>query len=364
MPGMDDVMPIDGIDDWQMRLKRQDAFLERTVIDRAVVRITLPKDPPPHPWPPKVNYGSLRDRWMDAERVAAGAVANALNTDYLGDALPTYSPNLGPEVFSAFFGQELEYGETTSWSIPILHDWAEAGKLRFSKDNLYWKKINDITDACIAIGKNKFYTGITDIHPGGDAIAAFRDPMNMNVDMIEHPDEIRELLVRVNAANVEVMKHFYARMHSAAQAYTCWVGLTTSKRWYCTQNDFSCMISKKMFDEFFLDGLRDECRLLENSLYHLDGPRALHHLDSLLEIKELNAIQWMYGAGNEPASKWIDVYKKIQAGGKSMQIVYVHPTELDVFLENLKPEGVWIDIDGGRTGDEAETIIRRIEKWR
>lgn len=364
MSSPDELMPIDGIDDWQQRLKRQDAFLDQAVIDRAVVRITVARTPPPHPWPKARAWRSHRDRWMDTEYIAEAALAHALNTEHLGDALPAHSPNLGPEVFSAFFGQEMEYGETTSWSIPVLHDWADAGKLAFSKDNFYWKKIDEITDACLRIGKNRFYTGITDIHPGGDAIAAFRDPMNMNADMIEHPDEIRKLLARINAANAEVMKHFYGRMDAARQAYTCWAGLAASRRWYCTQNDFSCMISRAMFDEFFLEGLREESRLLENSMYHLDGPRALRHLDSLLGIRELNAIQWVYGAGNEPASKWIDVYRRIQAGGKSVQVVGVHPFELDVFFENLRPEGVWFDIAGVKTRDEAESIIRRVEEWR
>ncbi len=48
---------------------------------------------------------------MDAEYVAQCALAGVMNTAYLGDALPCAMPNLGPEVFSAFFGCELEYGE-------------------------------------------------------------------------------------------------------------------------------------------------------------------------------------------------------------------------------------------------------------
>ena len=52
------------------------------------------------------------------------------------------------------------------------------------------------------------------------------------------------------------------------------------------------MVSKETFDDLFLPGIRQECRHAEASLYHLDGPNALTHLDSLLEIPELDAIQW------------------------------------------------------------------------
>lgn len=53
-------------------------------------------------------------------------------------------------------------------------------------------------------------------------------------------------------------------------------------------------------------------------MYHLDSVGAMHHLPALLEIEELNAIQWTPGVG-EPqggSPKWYDLYKKILAGGK------------------------------------------------
>lgn len=51
----------------------------------------------------------------------------------------------------------------------------------------------------------------------------------------------------------------------------------------------------------------------------------MHHLPALLEIEELNAIQWTPGVG-EPqggSPKWYDLYKKILAGGKSVMACWV-----------------------------------------
>ncbi len=48
-----------------------------------------------------------------------------------------------------------------------------------------------------------------------------------------------------------------------------------------------------MFEEVFLPGIIEECSFYERTIYHLAGPGALKHLDSLLEIKELDAIQWV-----------------------------------------------------------------------
>ena len=70
------------------------------------------------------------------------------------------------------------------------------------------------------------------------------------------------------------------------------------------------MISTRMFEDVFLPGLVDECRFLDRSIYHLDGPGALRHLDSILAIPELDALQWVFGAGNEGFHRWVEVYRK------------------------------------------------------
>jgi hypothetical protein len=122
------------------------------------------------------------------------------------------------------------------------------------------------------------------------------------------------------------------------------------------------MISEAMFQEFFLPGIAEECRFYTNSLYHLDGPGALRHLDALLSIPELNAIQWVYGAGNGRATDWLDVYRRCQAAGKGIQLSFLHVDEVDVVVANLRPEGVWCSVVV-RNRSEAEAILRKFEKW-
>lgn len=357
------LMPIDTIPDWEMRLKRQDAFWDNEIIDRPVAAIYLPKPEPDPAYPgPQKAYATLRDRWLDPEYHVQWWLSQVMNTEFLGDALPYAYPNLGPEVFSAYFGCEMEFGEGTSWSIPNLLDWADADTLVFSEDNDYWRKTLEVTDALLEAGKGRFYTGFTDLHPGADAIAAFRDPQQMNIDMLEAPEEIKRLLDRVTEVFFHVYDLFHAKLTAAGQAITTWPGIVSTRKWHVPSNDFSCMVSKAMFDEFFLPGISAECRHMEANIYHLDGPNALRHLDSLLSIPELNVIQWTFGAGNEPASRWMDVYRKCQAAGKGLQIP-LSVTELDAFMDNLKPNGLWLNITGIRTREEAEAVLRKLARW-
>ena len=357
------VMPIEHIPDWEQRLARQDAFWQCEIIDRPVVNIWLSKPNPDYPWPAAKSWPSLREQWMDTEHLVARTVAGVMNSDYVGDALPNAYPNLGPEIFSAYFGCELEYSETTSWAIPNLHDWADAGKVTFSAENYYYRKIMEMTDALLEAGKGKFYVGNTDMHPGADAIAAFRDPLRLNYDMIEAVEPLKAMLRYTNDVYFQVMDLFYDKFAAAQGAFSTWPGIVSTKRWYVPSNDFSCMISKEMFDEVFLPGVIEECRHMEANVYHLDGPGALQHLDSLLAIKELNAIQWVYGAGNGRASDWMPVYKRCQAAGKGLQI-NLELDEIDLFMRELKPNGLWLAIHNVPDRETADAVVRKMMTWK
>jgi hypothetical protein len=355
------MMPIENIEDWEQRIRRQDAFWDCSVLDRPVVVMTLPKVEPVLPWPEEKAYASIRDRWMDTERMVQWALASAANTEFLGDALPIAWPNLGPELFSAFFGMEMEYTADTSWGVPNLDDWADADGLALSRDNFYWKKLLEATDALLEAGSGKYYAGFTDFHPGGDALAAFRDPMRLNLDMLTAVEDVKRLVQRLNAVYFDVFGFYAAKFRAADQAFTSWPGIVSSRTWYVPSNDFSCMVSKEMFDDVFLPGIVEECRHLEASIYHLDGPDALRHLDSLLGIKELNAIQWIYGAGRGVASDWLHVYRRCQDAGKGIQL-HIGFEELDCIASNLKPEGVWMTV-AVRDHAQAGQVLKRVGAW-
>ena len=362
---MTDIMPIDYLPDWEKRLQRQDAFWENEIIDRPVVHIQLPKDNPDYEFPAEKQHATWRDKWFDSQYIAEKSLAMVMNTDFLGDALPKAMPNLGPEVFSAFFGAEMEYREHTSWSIPNLEQWDDVDQIYFSKDNFYWQKLLEMTDAMLEAGKNKFYTGITDLHAGADAIATFRDPENLALDMIEHPEQVKKLTAHTEEIMTWIVDYFYDKLCiQNKQAFTTWAPIVSSKKWYLPSEDFSCMISEDMFREFFLPGIEEECRHLDASIYHLDGPDALRHLDSLLEVEDLNAIQWVYGAGNGRASDWMDVYKRCQSAGKGLQIE-LEPDELDYFMDELHPEGLWISVGGNdlKSREQAEYILEKVKSW-
>ncbi|NLD73724.1 MAG: hypothetical protein GX649_13545 [Chloroflexi bacterium] len=349
--------------DVERTMERMEAFWEREILDRPLVQYTVARPPEEQVPVPESHHATPDERWLDVDYQTRLRVANLSNRYYPADQLPAAYPNLGPEIFSALYGCPIHFGDYgTSWTDPILDDWAQADDLRLNWESPYLRTLHEMTDALLEAGRGRFITGMADWHPGGDAVAAFRDPQNLAVDLITHPEEVKALLGRLEADYFTVYDVFYDKLRAAGQPITTWLPLASDGRYYVPSNDFSCMISEAMFAEFFYQGIVNECRFLDRSIYHLDGPNALRHLDALMAIPELDALQWVPGAGNEGFVRWIDVYRRAQAAGKGLWISCGLDEVPDV-MAALDSHGVCLAVHGVPTLEAGEELLRRAEDW-
>jgi len=116
-----------------------------------------------------------------------------------------------------------------------------------------------------------------------------------------------------------------------------------------------------MFEEFFLPHVRAQAEWLDNAVYHLDGPDAIRHLDLLLDVPHIKAIQWVPGAGAPPQTRWISLHKRVQAAGKGV-VIGVEKWEVEPLLRELSPEGLLLRT----TCDsevEARELLKNVTKW-
>jgi hypothetical protein len=338
--------------DWENIQKHYIEFWARENHDSPIMLVRAPRDKKVSL--PQKRFQTIADRWFDVEYMLEQAEVRFQNSYFGGDAFPCLNPNLGPDLFAALYGVPLEYREDTSWSRHNLKDWTEYRPFKLDRENFYYKKILEMTEAAVENGKDKYLVGITDIHAGLDALEAFRGPDTLCIDTLERPDFIKRGVMDL----FEGFKILYNDLAAITGRYqrgtSSWMDIWHPGRWYPTSCDFICMISADMFGDLVVEELEAELDFLDASVFHLDGPGALRHLDRLLEIKKLKGIQWVYGAGQPSASHWIPVLKKIQAAGKCFQ-VYATPEEMPVLLENLAPEGAMYTMDA-RTEAEARDI--------
>ena len=108
----------------------------------------------------------------------------------------------------------------------------------------------------------------------------------------------------------------------------------------------------------------DQTEFLDRSICHMDGPGEIPHLDHLLSIPRLNAIQWTPGGvnnGDVTDERWFDMYDKIQAAGKGLVLFVNRPDRLEPLIRHISPRGVFLSV-GGCNHDMAREITDMIEK--
>jgi len=347
-------------EDWDKTKIKYDEYWNRENHDRPLISITSPKN--------NIKeidlkvHGNIKDRWLNTEYIIKKARLNFENTFFGGESYPILWPNLGPDVFSAFYGADIEFGENTSWAHPIITDWDKALNLTLDDKSFWYKKIVQMTKDIVEDSKGDYMVGITDLHPGSDGLVALRGPENLCYDVLDEPEKIKENVSKLLLGFKKITDELYSITQKYQNGTTNWMGIWNSKKWYVTSCDFSCMISQDMYKEFILPELSEEIDYLDASMYHLDGPGALKHLDTLLGIEKLKGIQWVYGAGQPTASHWIPELKKIQKAGKLIHVDIV-PEDLDVLLRELEPEGVmyqtWCSSE-----EEARALLKKVENSR
>lgn len=347
----------------EQAIARHEAFWHREIIDRPPVMFRFGK-PGAKPFPKK-EYATHKERWLDIDYRVEQIIYELENTEHLYDALPIAFPNLGPEIFSAWCGCGYEYGETTTWTTACVHDIeTDTAKARLDMNHPLFQLLVRFTQKLIDESQGRYIVALTDFHPGGDHLAALRDPMNLNIDMLENPEWVDAMLSQSMPEYYAAYGVFYNMIHSAGMPTTSWLPVVHDGTFYIPSNDFSCMISKQMYDEHFLPGIQQECRFYDRSCYHLDGPDALRHLDSLLEIPELDAVQWVFGAGNEGFARWRDVYQKIQRAKKGIWMM-CDVSDLDDIFASLRPEGIFFEwITGVPDREAADAVVKRIAAWK
>lgn len=95
----------------------------------------------------------------------------------------------------------------------------------------------------------------------------------------------------------------------------------------------------------------------------MDGPGEIPHVDMLLDIEEIDGIQWVPGAGNPNviSEAWLKLYERIQKKGKLLVLNCDSITldKIQWLFERISPEGVYVS---GHCDSEDEAY--EILEWR
>jgi hypothetical protein len=355
---------LQGMPHFDMAMRRVYAWFENEIIDRPPVRfmahnafLEQASEDIAH-----LSPAEKKNWWFDTELQVDLFIKSLAGRQFQGETFPVYFPNLGPEVYAAFYGAELEFGEVTSYSVPFVQQWQDAEQLVFDRDNQYFRKIEELTRHAIERCEGRYLVGYTDLHPGLDCVAAWRDPLQLCFDLYDNPDQVQRLAELAIADFEEIYDHFDALLKESGQLSVSWMGIPSFGRMHIPSCDFSALISRGFFNKFGLPILQQETKNMTHNVFHVDGMGVANHLEAILSVPDIHALQWVQGVGDDyPIMQWISFIKDLQARDIPV-IVDLNAEDLDDFINAMEPDGLFLWVATDNEQEEID-ILKRIEKW-
>jgi 5-methyltetrahydrofolate--homocysteine methyltransferase len=262
--------------------------------------------------------------WLCPDYRVKRAEAAAHNTFYGLDAMQHEFVNLGPGVQAALVGAPYEIKSGSIWfdTNPPLKDWDNHPVFVTNPEHELYKTIEEQTRALCAASQGRYAVSLTDIGGQLDVLFSLRGE-DLLVDLIECPEKVIALQNHLDDEFLQYFWHLYNLIKPTGCGHTTWMPIVSppDKPYYSIQCDFSVMISPQMFERFVLPSLDRVSREVGCGIYHLDGPGEIPHLDMLLSLEHVHAIQWTALPQGNVIQDFadelsLDIYRRTLAAGK------------------------------------------------
>lgn len=349
--------------DWAEARKRIEAWWSGEVIDRVAIAVTAPRSQPvpERPWPPPADPERL---WTDVEYRLDLTEAYCTGTYFGGEAYPRLNPSMGPGTLALFLGAFPTWMDDTVWFDPVFREVSESTTLAYDPRNQWWGVCQQLVAAGVEQGRDRYLVVLPDLIENLDTLASLRGTDALLVDALERPEAVHH----VQRELVPIYFEYYNRLFNMTHGQAVGSGFHHHCAWAPgrmakLQCDIGVMISSRHFEQLAFPYFVQQCNQLDYVLWHLDGRENLRHLDSILKLPNLRAIQWVPGAGDFPEAspEWYPLYRRILSAGKSVELG-VSIQHVEPLVRELGPNGLLLHTTAA-TEEEARDLLRQALSW-
>jgi len=301
----------------------------------------------------------LERYWYNVEEFVERGIAWLQNRAYYGVAMPYFWPDWGASTFSGMLGCRMDtVSQETTWAQPCCETLEEVLEVDLQPESRFYRTVMAVTEQAVARSADRFFVAVYPIVGIADILATLYGTEPLLVAMAEQPAAVSAAMRHVTDLWLRTFPQVQDLIQTAGNPGTMnWMGIWAPGTSCATQEDYSYMISDEMFRRFCLPPLLEEIDAFEYPMYHLDGAGALSHLDTLLQIQKLRAIQWVPGGGREDVPQWHELIKYIIDHGKSVE-VFARPDEIDGLVRHVGARGLLVSTSVA-SREEAERLLER-----
>ena len=287
--------------------------------------------------PEELKWKDMEDKYQNAQQIVDRYRYFCETHAFLGESFTNLNIDFGPGSLAAYLGSDIGFTEDTVWFTKCLDSWDGVPKLQFDPENKWFKKHLQLAKDCRELAGKDFYVDMPDLMENIDVLASLRGAQDVLMDLLDEPEKVGERIKEVTDCYYDYYNRFYdvIKDEEGGNAYTVfqiWGPGRTVK----LQCDFSAMMAPDDFRTYIQPSLKAQSEKADHVLYHLDGPAAIKHMDALMEIDGIDALQWTSGDAGPDGTlpDWDVIYDKAIAAGKSIW-VKVYSGEFEDWIRNV-----------------------------
>ena len=297
--------------------------------------------------------------WTDIDFIIERQMAMIDNQQYLGAALPYHYVNLGASAMAGVLGAQMDYvNRSTIWAHPKLTTINQVIDVKLDRKNSFYELVHEITRRSVSLDQDHHFVATFALGGAADTVAGLYGSESLLVDMIQDQQKVNRALARMTQIWIELFEEVDNIISSGGNyGRIGWTGVWAPESTFPIQEDFSYMISSEMFERFCLPQIRDMADAMDYPIYHLDGEGAVRHVDSLLKVDKLKAIQWEPGATSDNIKQWYGFIRHILSSKRSVQVC-ARAEEVEDLVKNVGARGLLIGI-ADPTTEEAARVFEK-----
>lgn len=236
----------------------------------------------------------------------------------------------------------------------------EIKKVEFDTQDDWWGYLVKCTGTALERCRKEAVVGLTDLLDPITVLGLLRGnfPTDMIRDVFLNWSSLVEAVRRVEEIWFQSYEELCGLIDNPENGFSTWAGLWSDSRHYVLQCDTIIYLSPKVFDQPVYPYIVEACKTIERTIWHLDGPLELKHLENCLRSLKWTAYigfpaREISMEGKKHGCHHTGKYRR----GNLLQI-FVQPQKVLHILNKISPKGVAIQTICASYKEARELIDR------